>query len=59
MKTRDEKTSDAIIRRNSVSGRVVSVTTSKGVSRASDATGEVVAKVSKKHSEALKRLVNR
>lgn len=59
MKTRDEKMAGAVIRRNSGTGQVVSVTSSKGVSRASEVTGKVVAKVSNKHSDALKRLVNR
>ena len=59
MTTRSEQTSEAKIIRSSVSGRVVSVTTDKGKSRASEASAKVVASASDKHSDALKRLVNR
>jgi hypothetical protein len=59
METRDEKVAGAVIKRDPGNGKLVSVTSGKGVSRASDVTSEVVTKVSRKHSDALKRLVNR
>lgn len=56
---RKDQTKDATIKRNPENGRLVSVTTSNGVSRASGISGKVVEKASEKHSDALKRLVNR
>lgn len=56
-----EKTSveGGVITREARSGRLVSVETSKGVSRGSKKTEQTIAQISEKHRDALKRLADR